>query len=263
MTSPVLVERHGHVLLLTLNRPHVRNAVDQSLSNALGDALNEADRDIEVRAIVVTGAGTASFCAGADLKALARGESVRTSGEHRAKWGFAGFVTHHVTKPTIAAVNGFAMGGGTEIVLACDLAVASESATFGLPEVTRGLVAAAGGVFRLPEQIARKVAMEMILTGRPMSAARAYEVGLVNAVVTPDDLLPAALGLAEQISANAPLAVQASKAIAQGVENGEKPSEAQQWELSEGLNQRILSSEDAREGTTAFAERRTPVWRSR
>jgi crotonobetainyl-CoA hydratase len=178
-------------------------------------------------------------------------------------WGFAGFASHAVTKPTISAVNGYAVGGGTEIVLASDLAVASETARFGLPEVTRGIVAAAGGAFRLPEQIPRKIAMEMLLTGEPITAARALEVGLINSVVAPADVVPAALELAERISRNAPLAVQASKAIALGREEGGAPTEEPYWRLSHAKSREVLESADAREGLAAFAERRAPVWQAR
>jgi len=146
----VLTERHGHVLLVTLNRPAVRNAVNLAVTLGLGDALEEAEHDRGIWAVVLTGAGDKAFCAGADLKAVARGESVVPEEPVRAAWGFAGYVTHHISKPTIAAVNGFALGGGTEISLASDLVVAADTASFGLPEVKRGIYAGAGGLIRLP-----------------------------------------------------------------------------------------------------------------
>src|SRR5215211_7050709 len=213
----VLTERHGHVLVATINRPEARNAVNLAVTIGLGDTLEEAERDRDVWAVVVTGAGDKAFCAGADLKAVARGENLVINEQPRASWGFAGYVSHHISKPTIAAVNGFALGGGTEITLASDLAVAADTASFGLPEVKRGIYAGAGGAFRLPQQLPKKVAMEMILTGEPITAQRALELRLVNRVVPRDDVLDAALELAERICANAPLAVQASKRIALGI----------------------------------------------
>src|SRR5690349_9588436 len=158
-TDAVLVERDDHVLVVTLNRPEARNAVNGDLTLGLGTALEQADADPEIRAVVLTGAGDVSFCAGADLKALSRGESLNPPGTEA--WGFAGVVNHAVSVPVIAAVNGTAFGGGTEIVLTADLAVAATTARFGLPEVTRGLIAAAGGLIRLPEQLPTKVAMEL------------------------------------------------------------------------------------------------------
>jgi crotonobetainyl-CoA hydratase len=258
----VLIERHGRTSLITLNRPEVRNAVDLAMSIALGDALEQADQDPDVSVIVLTGAGPA-FCAGADLKAIARGEMVRPTDEKHAPWGFAGITSHLLSKPTIAAVNGYAVGGGTEIVLATDLAVASETALFGLPEVRRGLIAAAGGAFRLPEQIPRKVAMEMLLTGEPITAARAAELGLVNRVVSPGEVVPAALELADRIGHNAPLAVQASRAIALGVGDDGATAEEPYWRVSRAKQRTMLESADAAEGMAAFAEKRDPVWRGR
>jgi crotonobetainyl-CoA hydratase len=257
----VLVSRHGHVLTITLNRPSAMNAVNAEVSTRVGAALEEADKDAGVRAIVLTGAGDRAFSAGADLKALSRGEAV-TAPDH-PDWGFAGYVRHPVSKPTIAAVNGFALGGGTELALASDLVVAVESASFGLPEVSRGLFAAAGGVFRLPGQIPRKIAMEMIFTGAPVSATRAHELGLVNHVVPDGSALEAALALAAKICANAPLAVQASKRLAMGLDDGVLPDEELSWQRNDRETAAIFTSEDAREGTRAFAEKRPPVWRTR
>jgi crotonobetainyl-CoA hydratase len=256
-----LVGRHGHVLVITLNRPGAMNAANAEVSTQVGEAIEEAEKDLAVRAIVLTGAGDRAFCAGADLKVLARGEDV-TAPDH-PEWGFAGYVRHPVSKPTIAAVNGFALGGGTELALASDLVVAAESASFGLPEVRRGLFAAAGGVFRLPGQIPRKIAMEMMFTGEPVSAARALALGLVNQVV-PDGLaLEAALALAGRISANAPLAVQASKRLATGLAAGAIAGEEMAWQQNHRELAAIFASEDMREGTRAFAEKRPPVWRDR
>jgi crotonobetainyl-CoA hydratase len=259
----VRTQRHGHVLLVTMNRPEVRNAVDLAVTVALGDALEEAERERDVWAVVLTGAGDKAFCAGVDLKAVARGESVLPAEPERAAWGFAGYVSHHIGKPTIAAVNGFALGGGTEIALASDLVVAADSASFGLPEVRRGIFAGAGGLFRLPAQIPKKVAMEMILTGEPITAQRAFELGLVNRVVPQDQVVDAALDLAGKITANAPLAVQASKRVANGIRDGGVAAEAGPWELSRAEALVLRQTADAAEGPRAFAEKRGPRWEAR
>jgi crotonobetainyl-CoA hydratase len=259
---PVLVERHGAVMIITINRPNVRNAVNLAVSVAIGDALAEAERDRGVWVVVLTGAGDRAFCAGADLKALANGERTISLEPTRAAWGFAGYVNHHVSKPTIAAVNGMALGGGTELVLASDLAVAADMATFGLPEVKRGIMAGAGGLFRLPAQIPPKVAMSMILTGEPITAATALELHLVNAVVPQGDVLGTALDLAERICTNSPLAVQHSKRVAKGIIDGRIEAEAAAWDLSAQQLKSLMLSSDAREGPKAFSERRAPVWSS-
>jgi crotonobetainyl-CoA hydratase len=259
--EPVVVERDGHVLVVTLNRPEARNAVNGPLTLGVGTALEDAQRDSEIRAVVLTGAGDVSFCAGADLKALARGESLNPPGTE--DWGFAGVVNHPIAKPVVAAVNGTAFGGGTELVLAADLAVAADTATFGLPEVRRGLIAAAGGLIRLPDQLPRKIAMELILTGEPIDATTALRWGLVNAVVPAADVRARALDLAQRIAANAPLAVQASKRIAQGIRDGSVPAEADAWEANNHEILALIGTEDAIEGPVAFAEKRVPVWKGR
>jgi crotonobetainyl-CoA hydratase len=256
-----LVERRGNVLLITINRPDARNAVNAAVSTAVGAALVEAENDPEIRVVVITGAGDKSFCAGADLKAISRGEGLFAPGNE--DWGFAGFVRHVISKPTIAAVNGTALGGGTELALSADLIVAAEGASFGLPEVKRGLIAGAGGVFRLPAQIPQRLAMEMILTGDPISAATAREYGLINQVVPDGTVVEAALALAERIAVNAPLSVQASKRIALGIQAGDRPAENDRWGHSEDEWQGLMSSEDAKEGPLAFAEKRAPVWKAR
>ncbi len=261
--APVLTEQIGNVRILTINRPEARNAINLGVTIALGDALEKAEEDRDIRVVIVTGSGDTSFCAGADLKALARGEKLRVDDPARAAWGFAGYVTHPISKPTIAAVNGFALGGGTEIALASDLVVAADTASFGLPEVKRGIMAGAGGTFRLPRQIPPKIAMEMIFTGDPLSAEEALRWGLVNKVVPSAQLLPAALELAERICANAPLAVQGSKRVANGIVDGAVDAEAELWRLNEAEVIRIMSSDDAKEGPRAFAERRPPKWSSR
>jgi len=178
-------------------------------------------------------------------------------------WGFAGLVSHPISKPLIAAINGQALGGGTEIALACDLVVAADTASFGLPEVKRGLFAGAGGAFRLAQQLPCKIAMEMLLTGDPINASKALELGLINAVVPRAGLMAAALALAGRITANAPLSVQASKRIALGIADGKIASEAELWEHSRREGAALMRSEDAREGPKAFAEKRTPVWQGR
>jgi crotonobetainyl-CoA hydratase len=257
-TAPAaLLERRGAVALITLNRPHAMNAVNAALSTAAGSALDELASDPSLRAGVITGAGRA-FCAGADLKELAAGRTVHDP-QHPER-GFAGIVRHFVDKPLIAAVNGFALGGGTEILLACDMAVISSAARLGLPEVTRGLVAAAGGLLRLHRQIPPKVAARAVFTGEPIDAATALEWGLINEVVPADQVLDAALALAERIAANAPLAVRASKRImARSNEVGSDWHEAA-WAMNEEELAAVRASQDAHEGAVAFAEKRTPRW---
>lgn len=254
----VLLHRDGPVGVITLNRPRVLNAVDAALSDALGAVLDEFDRDPGLRVGVVTGAGRA-FCAGADLAAFADGESVLPT--IHPEWGFAGLVEHYVSKPLIAAVNGVAVGGGTEIVLACDLAVLSSEATLGLPEVKRGLIAGGGGLIRLPGQIPPKIAAHAVFTGEPVSAEAALRWGLVNSVVPPTEVLPEALRLAHVIAANAPVAVRASKKImahaqAAGLED-------RIWKVNSAESDAVCASEDALEGAAAFTEKRPPVWRNR
>ncbi|TCN53588.1 crotonobetainyl-CoA hydratase [Rhodococcus sp. SMB37] len=255
---PALVERRGNVLLITLNRPGARNAVNAEMCLVVGDALEEADRDPEIRAVVLTGAGDKAFCAGADLKAITRGERVIPEG--REEWGLAGYVGHRISKPTIAAVNGPALGGGTELVLASDLVIAADTAVFGLPEVKRGLIAGAGGAFRLAAKLPPTVAMELLMTGESISAQRALELHLVNRVVPASDVVATALELAGTIAANAPLAVQAHKRIALGQWASD---EASGWEMTSEALPTIASSEDAKEGPRAFAEKRAPVWTGR
>ncbi|MEZ0073886.1 crotonase/enoyl-CoA hydratase family protein [Planotetraspora sp. GP83] len=255
-----LVERRGHVLVITLNRPSAMNAVNAEVSEIVGGALARAEEDRDVRAVVLTGAGGRAFSAGADLKAVSRGESLMAPGHD--EWGFGGYVRHHISKPTIAAVNGYALAGGMELVLASDLAVAGESATFGLPEVARGLFAAAGGVFRLPQQIPPKIAMEMIFTGEPINAPRALSLGLVNQVVPDGAVLDSALALAEKISGNAPLAVQAGKRLATGLTDDALAAETDAWVRNTEEISRIKDSQDFKEGTSAFVEKRAPVWRA-
>ena len=257
-----LAERRGNTLIITINRPEARNAVNQAVSIGLGDALQQAQDDPEIWAVVITGAGDKSFCAGADLKAISRGENIFHP-EH-SEWGFAGVVQHFIDKPVIAAVNGTALGGGTELALASDLVVAQRSAMFGLPEVKRGLIAAAGGGFRIVEQLPRKIAMRLLVTGEPITADEALRWGLINEVV-PDgeSVLDAAVTLAEKITVNAPLAVQASKRVACGADAGTITAEQGSWERSNREMRVVFGSADAMEGPRAFAEKRPPVWKAR
>jgi crotonobetainyl-CoA hydratase len=254
----VLAELHGHVLLVTINRPDARNAVNTRVALGIGEALDYADEHSDVWVVIITGAGDRSFCAGQDLKEAAAG--VRLDDPRAERWGFAGFVRHAISKPVIAAVNGFALGGGTEIVLASDLAVAVEDASFGLPEVKRGILAGAGGAFRLGRQIPQKIAMEAILTGEPISASKALELGLVNRVVPASQLLEAAFQLAGRIMANAPVSVQASKRIARGITGGSVAGEQADWDRTHAEGRTVIASADAREGMRAFAEKRAPHW---
>ena len=265
MTGTVLYERDGHVALLTLNRPEALNAVNAALADELGGHLERAVADDEVRAIVVTGAGRA-FCAGADLKEIAAGRSIAPTAH--PEWGFAGLAQHWVSKPLIAAVNGYAMGGGTEIALACDLVVASDQAAFGLPEVKRGLFAAAGGVIRLQRQIPIKLAAQLALTGDPVDATTARQWGLVNDVAPPGEVVPRALALAGRIAANAPLSVQHSKrvlhqAASAGSDWDPAWSGGDPWRVNAEAMDAVFGSADAVEGATAFAAKRAPVWSGR
>jgi enoyl-CoA hydratase/carnithine racemase len=253
VADEVLYEVDGRIATITLNRPEQRNAVSPELTGALRAALDRFEADDEVWVAILTGAGP-NFCAGADLKALAAGRAAQLSTE---PGGFAGFVRYPRTKPVIAAVRGFALAGGTELVLACDLVVAGTDAAFGLPEVTRGIVAAAGGLFRLPRVIPPARAMELILTADRMGADEAHRLGMVNSLVEPDDVLPRARELAERICRNAPLAVRESLAIAR---RAQQLDDDEAWRLSVAAMQRVRESEDAHEGVLAFVEKRPPSW---
>jgi len=261
--TTILTTRRGHVLIVTINRPEARNAVNAAVHVGIGTALEEAESDPEIRVVVITGAGDKSFCAGADLVALSRGEHLAPKDPDQQAWGFAGMVSHPISKPIIAAVNGFAFGGGCEIALMSDIIVAADHAQFGLPEVKVGLFAAAGGAFRLAQQLPRKLAMEYMLTGDPIPAARAAEFGLVNHVVPLADLLPTAMALAEKIAANAPLSVQASKRVALGIDDGRIAADAPFWDHNTRERAVLMRSEDAREGPLAFAQKRKPEWKAR
>jgi crotonobetainyl-CoA hydratase len=255
----VLFARRGHLAIVTLNRPEVLNAVNGDMTRRAGEILDEIDGDPDIRVAIITGSGRA-FCAGADLKAIVSG----APGQRPVSaWGFCGVTQHVISKPLIAAVNGLAYGGGLEIAMSCDLIVASSSASFGLPEVKRGIIAGAGGLVRLAEQIPPRLAMEIAITGDPISAARAAELGLVNAVTEPGRLMDEAVALAGRITANAPLAVQSSKRVLQRIVGTARPEEALAWALTSVEAAAVRASQDAREGPRAFAEKREPVWTGR
>jgi enoyl-CoA hydratase len=252
--ADVLVRRESGILIVTINRPDQRNAVNGAVSAGIARALDLLDGSPDLRVAVLHGQGTA-FSAGMDLKAFAAGEPVRDPVR-----GFGGIVERPPAKPVIAAVEGWALGGGFEIVLACDLVTAGRGARFGLPEVRRGLAARGGGVFRLPRRLPRAVAMEVIVTGAPLEAARAAQFGLVNRLVEDGQALAAAIELAELISANAPMSVRASKAVA--VDSADWPL-GQEFQRQQAYLEPVFVSQDAAEGVAAFRERRDPKWQDR
>ena len=253
-SDPVLTERRDRVFLITINRPDQRNAVNAAVAQGIAGALDDLDADPDLSVGVITGAGK-GFCAGMDLKAFVTGERPFVEGR-----GFAGITQRAADKPLIAAVEGFAVAGGLEVALACDLIVASRGARLGIPEVKRSLVAAGGGLLRLPRALPRNVAMEMALTGDPIGAERAHDLGLVNRLADPGHALDVALELAETIAANGPLALAATKRIL--VESPDWP-DSEFFERQVPIRDAVFGSEDAREGATAFAERRDPVWKGR
>lgn len=261
--AAVLVDLRDHILTVTINRPEARNAVNAAVHTGLGRALELARGDPDIRVVIVTGAGEKAFCAGADLKAMARGESSWPDDPEQKRWGWAGFVRHPICKPIIAAVNGAALGGGTELALAADILIAADHAEFGLPEVKRGIIAAAGGAFRLMEQLPPKIAMELLMTGASLSAQRAQEIGFANRVVPLSELMATARAIASTIAGNAPLAVQASKRIAMGIAGGTIASEIDYWAANKREAAAVMISADAREGARAFAEKRQPEWQGR
>ncbi len=249
--SELEVVEHGRVLVLTMNRPESRNAMSMRMAQEIADALDELDRRDDLSVGVITGAG-GTFCAGMDLKGFARGERPVVEGK-----GFAGLVKAPPRKPLIAAVEGYALAGGFEIVLSCDLVVASSAAKFGLPEVKRGLTAAAGGLLRLQHRIPYHLAMDLVLTGRMWPAPEAAEVHLVNRIAEPGQALAAALELAEQVATNAPLALAASKQVL--ISSVDWPL-AEKFDRQEAVVNPIRESADAKEGAAAFVEKRDPVW---
>jgi len=251
MSEAVLIERHGATLVITLNRPERRNAVDRAMSEAVAAALDTLDSERALRVGIITGAG-GSFCSGMDLKAFVAGNRPEVEGR-----GFGGLTEAPPAKPLIAAVEGFALAGGCEMALACDLIVSADDASFGLPEVTRGLVAGSGGLTRLVQRIPPALAMEYALTGRRLAAREAYRLGLVNRLTAPGAALTEAFALAAEIAANAPLATMASKRIM--LESADWTA-AEQWDRQRPLVDAVLATRDAHEGALAFAEKRNPVW---
>ena len=250
----VLTERRERVLLITINRPDQRNAVNAAVARGIAAAMDELDATPALSVGILTGAGK-GFCAGMDLKAFVVGESPYTEGR-----GFAGITRRASEKPLIAAIEGFAVAGGLEVALSCDVIVAAKGARLGIPEVKRSLVAAGGALLRLPRALPRTIAMELALTGDPIDAERAYALGLVNRLAEPGEVVTVALELAEAIAANGPLALAATKRIL---------NEAVDWPDAEFFTRQgdisgpVFSSEDAREGSVAFAEKRAPVWKGR
>jgi enoyl-CoA hydratase len=251
MSHTVTTERDGPVWVITICRPEMRNAIDRATSEAIAQAMDELDSDPDLRVGILTGAG-GHFCSGMDLKAFLRGERVELPGR-----GLAGIIETPPRKPLIAAVEGYALAGGCEIALACDLMVAADNAQFGLPEVKRGLMAGSGGLMRLPQRIPRQIAMHYALTGDLMPAVEARQWGLVNQLTAPGEALAAAKVLAQKIAANAPLAVQISKQVV--AESLHWPAD-ERFQRQNALLETIIHSNDAHEGVLAFSEKRPPVW---
>jgi len=250
----VLVDSADGVMTITLNRPKAKNAVNRDVAIAVAAAIDELESNDELRVAIVTGSG-GTFCSGMDLKAFVTGELPIVEGR-----GFAGLTEYLASKPIIAAVEGYALAGGLELAISCDLIVAADNSMFGIPEVKRGLAAAGGGLLRLPRQIPARVAMELALTGDFISSERAYELGLINQVVPAGTTLEAAKALAAKIAANGPMAVSLSKQVV---------AQALDWDSKEmfGEQQKIImpifTSEDAIEGATAFAQKRAPNWKGK
>jgi len=253
MTEEVLTEDRDGVLIITINRPEAKNAMTKAASEAIAAALDRLDGEDDLRVGIITGAG-GTFCSGMDLKGFLRGETPSVPGR-----GFGGLTEKGPAKPLIAAVEGYALAGGMELMISCDLIVANKDAKFGIPEAKRGLVAAAGGLMKLPNLIPAKIAMELALTGEFIGTERAYELGLLNHV-TDGPALDAAIELANKITANGPLAVKVSKQI---VNESRLWGDAERWAEQGKLMGPVFVSEDAREGAAAFAEKRAPNWKGK
>jgi enoyl-CoA hydratase len=257
VVDEVVFEARDHFAIITINRPAARNAINQAVTRGLIEGLDRLESSPDLWVGILTGTPPA-FCAGADLKEMAN-RAQEVPAEQRANV-VTGFVARARTKPMIAAVEGPAVAGGCELVLACDLVVAALGATFGIPEVKRSLVAAAGGLFRLPRKIPENVAMACILTGDPLTAQRAYELGLVNELTEDGGAVDGALDLARRVCANAPVAVRESRAVALALAEG---PQHEGWELSHQAIEVARASEDFREGIDAFVEKRPPIWSGR
>ena len=251
MKNDLVTESHGDILVITINRPEARNAVTLSVATALAAALDELDDRRDLNIGILTGA-EGTFCAGMDLRGFLRGEIPRLPGR-----GFAGLTRKPPVKPLIAAVEGYALAGGFEMVLACDLVIAGEDSQFGIPEVKRGLAATGGGLLRLPRQLPHRIAMELALTGDMLSAERALALGLINHLVPKGKALEMSIQMARRITANGPLAVAASKQV---IVQSRLWDDSSMWERQETMTQAVLLSNDAKEGAKAFAEKRPPRW---
>ena len=249
-------EQQGRVGLIRINRPDARNAVNADVANGMEAAIDRLEDDPETWVGVLTGEGPV-FSAGADLKAIAAGQGNQLGTK---RGGFGGITRRARTKPIIAAVDGPALAGGCEIALACDLIVASRAAAFGLPEVKRSLAAAAGGLFRLPRILPRKIAMEIVLTGDPITAERALEFGMINQLVEPGQAVTAAMAMAERICANAPLAVRESRAVVMAIDSEDDDT---LWKMSNRAMANLMATEDFAEGPRAFIEKRPAQWKGR
>lgn len=253
MSEEVLTEVRGGILIITINRPEAKNAMNKAAAEGIAAAIDRLDGDDNLRVGILTGAG-GTFCSGMDLKGFLRGESPIVEGR-----GFGGITQKGPAKPLIAAVEGYALAGGMELMISCDLIVANRDAKFGIPEAKRGLAAAAGGLMKLPDLIPPKIAMELALTGEFIDAQRAFDLGLINRV-TDGSALDAAIGLANAITANGPIAVRVSKQI---VVESRGWSLEERWDRQAALLPQVFMSEDAREGSLAFAEKRKPAWKGR
>ena len=244
----------GHVAIFTINRPEARNAVNREVSEEMEAHLDSFEADDDLWIGIIAGTGSV-FCAGADLKAVSTGTNIQTE-----RGGFGGIARRQRSKPIIAAVDGAALAGGLEIVLSCDMVVASTAARFGIPEVKRSLLAAAGGLFRLPKVLPPNIAMEMALTGDPISAEAAHNYGLVNRLVEPGEALTAALELAANITVNAPLAVRWSRQV---MVDADGVAEDEAWKITQSHFRNVVHTDDFKEGPLAFIEKRAPNWTGR
>ncbi len=245
--TAILTERRGRVLVITMNRPEAMNAINRDLAEGLWAAVEELDADPELTAGVLTGNGR-GFCSGMDLKAFASGEDIGAASR---------FFVQGAKKPLIGAIEGFALAGGLELALSCDLLVAAEGAKLGIPEVKVGLFAAGGGVMKLPSRVGYGKAMEMAITGDPITAEEGKEHGLIAALTEPGGAVDAAIALAERVAGNAPLGVEASKAM---IRASQGMSEAELWEHQKAFTGKVFTSNDAKEGPAAFAQKRAPEW---